>query len=220
MNYYAGLDVGQANDYTVLVIAKRLMHWLQAWDEKGNQKFCSLYHLVHLERLKLGTPYPAQVAHVKAVLETPPLRGAVSLALDYTGCGRPVFDLFAAAKLPCPLYGITIHGGDKATRDGWQIRVPKRDLVADVQVLLQSGRVKIADALPEAKTLVTELLNFRMKIDPQTAHDSYSAWRESQHDDLVLATALALWLGESGQPDTMGVKVLKRYSLTARKESV
>jgi hypothetical protein len=210
-SYYAGLDVGQVNDPTALVIAERLEHWLPAWDEKGNQKTCNLYHLVHLERLKLGTPYPAQVAHVKAVLEQPPVRGAVSLALDYTGCGRPVFDMFREAELSCSLHGITIHGGDKATRDGRQWRVPKRDLVAVVQVLLQGGWLKIAKTLPEAKTLEKELQNFRMKIDPLTTHDSYSAWRESQHDDLVLATALALWLSEPGQPSPMYVKVLKGY---------
>jgi hypothetical protein len=35
--------------------------------------------------------------------------------------------------------------------------------------------------------LVQELLNFRVKIDPLTAHDSYGCWREGGHDDLVLA---------------------------------
>ena len=40
------------------------------------------------------------------------------------------------------------------------------------------------------------IFHFKVKIDPQTAHDSYSAWREADHDDLVLAVALACWLGE------------------------
>ncbi len=71
--------------------------------------------------------------------------------------------------------------------------MPKRDLVAAVQVLMQSERLKIARALAEAGTLRQELQNFRVKIDPKTAHDSYSHWREAEHDDLVLATALACW---------------------------
>jgi hypothetical protein len=65
-----------------------------------------------------------------------------------------------------------------------------------VQVLLQSGRLKIAEALPESKTLIRELLNFKVRIDPLTVHDSYSAWRENIHDDLVLAVALECWIGE------------------------
>ena len=27
-------------------------------------------------------------------------------------------------------------------------------------------------------------------------HDSYGAWREKAHDDLVLAVAMAVWVGE------------------------
>ena len=27
-------------------------------------------------------------------------------------------------------------------------------------------------------------------------HDSYEAWREKDHDDLVLATSLAVWMRE------------------------
>jgi hypothetical protein len=50
--------------------------------------------------------------------------------------------------------------------------------------------------------LVQELLAFRVKIDPLTAHDSYGTWREGAHDDLVLATAVAAWWAERRQPDT------------------
>jgi hypothetical protein len=69
------LDLGQAHDPNALVIVKKLIHWLPQHDEKtGMQKRITLYHLVHLERLKLGTPYPLQVARVKAVLERPPYK--------------------------------------------------------------------------------------------------------------------------------------------------
>ncbi len=35
-----------------------------------------------------------------------------------------------------------------------------------------------------------------MKIHVATAHDSYEAWREGDHDDLVLSVAMACWAGE------------------------
>jgi hypothetical protein len=78
------------------------------------------------------------------------------------------------------------------TKDNGVTRVPKRNLVSTVQVYLQSGRLKIAGKLPEADTLARELQNFQVKIN-DNAHDSYGAWREGTHDDLVLAVALALW---------------------------
>jgi hypothetical protein len=78
--------------------------------------------------------------------------------------------------------------------------VPKRDLVGIAQVLLQTERIQFAAGLPLTPLLVHELLEFRVKIDPLTAHDSYGAWREGQHDDLVLAVAIAAWYGEQWQP--------------------
>jgi len=40
------------------------------------------------------------------------------------------------------------------------------------------------------------MLNFKVKIDPATAFDSYSIWHEADHDDLVLVVALACWVDE------------------------
>ena len=74
--------------------------------------------------------------------------------------------------------------------------MPKRDLVGAVQVLLQTDRLKFAEQIPAIPTLVQELLAFRVKIDPLTAHDSYGAWRDGAHDDMVLAVAIAAWWGE------------------------
>ena len=50
----------------------------------------------------------------------------------------------------------------------------------------------MAEALPEAAVLVQELENFQVKLS-ELGHDSYGTWRENQHDDLVLAVALACW---------------------------
>ena len=75
----------------------------------------------------------------------------------------------------------------------WQ--VPKEELTSILQVLLQARRLKISSRLEHARTLQTELQNYRVKIT--AAPDAADAsWREHEHDDLVLATALACWLGE------------------------
>ena len=63
-------------------------------------------------------------------------------------------------------------------------------------VLMQIGQLKIAEGMRLAATLRKELLNFKVKINIATAHDSYEAWREGDHDDLVLAVAMACWCGE------------------------
>jgi hypothetical protein len=186
---YCGLDLGQASDYTALAMAERIV----PPDDRDNAQ----YHFGHVERLKLGTTYPDVVTHVTTLVNRARLKGEVTLALDFTGVGRPVFDLFDKARLACDLRGIYVHGGDAVTWDWRTVGVPKRDLIASAQVLLQSERLKIAAILPDTGALITELDNYRVKIDPKTAHDSYAAWRENAHDDLVFAVALACWLGEN-----------------------
>jgi hypothetical protein len=133
------------------------------------------------------------------------LGGHPILAVDATGVGLPVIDMLRK-RLREELKGtdtyvdqatVTITGGDSVTKspDGG-LRVPKRDLISATLVLLQNGQLKIAEGLALRETLVKELLNFRVKINISTAHDSYEAWREGDHDDLVLSVALACWAGE------------------------
>lgn len=120
------------------------------------------YHLRHLERFRLGTPYPAVVERVRELMRTEILAGQTSLVVDATGVGAPVVGLLRQA---CDaVNSITITGGDTVGREASDYRVPKRDLVSTVQVLLQTERLRIASGLPEAETLMKELLNFRVKI--------------------------------------------------------
>ena len=49
--------------------------------------------------------------------------------------------------------------------------------------------------LPEAEILVAELKAFSVKIT-QAGNETFESWRERDHDDMVLAVAMALWLAE------------------------
>ena len=175
---FLGLDLGQAQDYTALSILTA------DWTPDKPLSF----DVGYLQRYPLGTSYPSIVDDVSNKVGQ---LANSALVIDHTGVGRPVFDLFNRAGLS-PI-GISITGGNEVHRDGREYRVPKRDLIGVLQVAIQSGRLKIARELPEAATLVDELLNFKVKINTQTAHDSYSAWREADHDDLLLSLAMASW---------------------------
>jgi hypothetical protein len=148
----------------------------------------------HLQRFELGTKYTAVVDGVATLVRSEPLRHMPAVLLvDKTGVGAAVLDSFTHAGLGA--VAITLHGGSSVTRDPQRagFRVPKRDLVTVTQVLLQNGLLRVAAGLPEAETLKKELLNFRVKIDPRTAHDRFEHWREGDHDDLVLAVSMAAW---------------------------
>ena len=134
---------------------------------------------------------------VTALMASPPLAGDTVLVMDGTGVGAPVTDLFRLAGRPpgsMPLADVTITGGTAVGVDAdstYRYTVPKRDLVSTLQALLQSDRLKIAAGLPEAQTLVEELLAFDVTIS-EAAHDRYEG-RAGAHDDLVLAVAMACW---------------------------
>ena len=120
------------------------------------------------------------------------------LAVDATGVGAPVIDLFKAERMNAQLEAVQITGGDSVTREYGMSRVPKRDLVSAAQVALQTSRLRVSPELPEVKNLTRELENFQVRINLDTAHDSYGAWRENAHDDLVLAVCIALWIADNG----------------------
>jgi hypothetical protein len=202
-----GVDLGQVSDYTAICILEKYVQPLREVDENGNQKTAVRYEIRHLERPPLGTSYPQIVTNVAALMRSPALIQWIqvkghdgirtpkcitpSLVVDGTGPGRPVVDEFKKAGLS-PI-GVTITAGDNVTRDGLYWRVPKRNLISQLQIVFQNRVLKIAATLPLAEVLASELQTFTGKIDLKTMHDSFDTWRTSQHDDLLLAASLALW---------------------------
>lgn len=189
--FILGLDLGQAQDYTALTIVERIAQY----DNYRNEK-PPLLHCRHLERVELGTRYPDIVSKVGAMLKRPPLVGA-QLVIDATGVGRAVCDMFTAAHIQHKR--VLVTSGDSVNAEGGFWRVPKRDLVSAVQAPLQDKRLKFADGLDLAPTLIKEMLNFKVKITA-AAHDTYGAWRENEHDDLLFAVMLAAWWGNRKPP--------------------
>ena len=181
--FHVGLDLGQANDYTAIAVV----------EEAGDD----LLLVRHLERFR-NTLYPDVADRLEALLDSPQLRGKAELVIDRTGAGPAVADLFI--KRGRSFKAVKIHGGDAETVEEGTYRVPKRNLVSALQAALQTGTLKISSALELAELLREELLNFRIKINIATGHDSYEHWREGEHDDLVLAAAMAVWSARTPQP--------------------
>ena len=130
------------------------------------------------------------------------LAGTV-LGIDETGVGTAVVGWlrkeFSLQGGRASVRPIQITGGRQATqndRGGWN--VPKRELVSVIQVLLGSGRLTVDPSIKLRGVLVEEFKNFKVKVDKDTANESFEAWRESEHDDIVLGCAIILWIAERG----------------------
>jgi len=206
---YVGLDLGQLQDYTALVVVE------QTWRADGSEDF----QVGYLWRPNKGTPYARIVESVRTLVNQPTMRDrCAALCVDATGVGRPVVELLRDADLPVNVVAITITGGDTAhrvtdtpgaNRYAPEYRVPKRDLAGELATLLQATgddtlssppavRLRFAQGLRLETTMRAELANFKAKINTATGHDTYEAgpagdWREGEHDDLVLALALPIW---------------------------
>jgi hypothetical protein len=186
IDLFAGLDLGQANDYCALAVLERTVS--PPSEERR-------YAVRALKRWALGTSYPDVARNVRDMLGRLP--AGARLVVDSTGVGQPVVDMLKEMDLPCRLVPVTITGGISVggnVREGF--RVPKQHLVAVVQVLLQNRRLVFADGLPLAKVCRAELENFRLKITP-AGNEQYEAWRQSDKDDIVLAVSISAWLGEN-----------------------
>ncbi len=101
--------------------------------------------------------------------------------------------------LNAKLRPVYITAGARWSVQGDGFNVAKAELVSILQVLLQAnpGRLVFDERLQWARTLRDELNNFAVKITA-SANETFAAWRESIHDDLVLATAVAAWVAERG----------------------
>jgi hypothetical protein len=127
---FAGLDLGQVRDHSAMVIVER-----GAGDGP--------YYVRYVERVRLGTPYPQVVEWVRRIGAQPEMQGRSALAVDATGVGAPVVEMLRAARLGCTLTPVTITSGEREHETGAMWHVPKKDLLAGVQVLLEQGRLRV-----------------------------------------------------------------------------
>jgi len=216
------LDLGQANDWTALLILERKQmvttEWIsedplviQARDLREKQTYeDAIYHLRYIERMR-NIPYPVVVERTKKVIEHPEIEGRYMLVMDQSGVGRPVYDLFKKAGLQA--VGVTITGGNTDRPvSRTEVNVAKTNLVAITQVISQTGRLQYAAGLADLDLLRSEIANFRVQVT-KNANEIYGA-REGQHDDLILALAMGLWFGEKyGNPPRRATSFNRRVSL-------
>jgi hypothetical protein len=194
-DYFLGLDLGQAADYTALAVLERTEKTIEITypDKAAHRQNTWHFGCRGLKRWALGTPYTTIVADTEKLTSKPPLVKA-KLVIDGTGVGRPVVDMFRKARLGVEIISVLITSGNKESHQHRYHHVAKTILISTLQVLLQQRRLQFARSLPETATLVKELENYRVKVT-EAANEVFEA-REGKHDDLLLALALACWHGE------------------------
>jgi hypothetical protein len=201
--FVVGVDVGQVRDFTAVAVNEvyhghqKVMQQarFQAEPSEARRQRLSRHHIRFLERLPLSTPYPDMIRRVGEIMDRlPPMERPPALVVDQTGVGRPVLDMMREQRLR-PI-GVSITAGVHETGDRWDDKgVPKRVLASTLGVAMDAGRLIVSPKLLEADALKRELAAFRVK-KLSTGNQTFEAWREGEHDDLVLAVAMAVWGAE------------------------
>jgi len=203
-----GADIGQRVDPTAIAVAEAEARVVDGRSE-------TIYRIRHLERLPLGTSYPAVAERVATVAAGVTKKGALvrRLYADCTGVGRPVVDMLPPALIrqhvTTQVWAVTFTFGDRRTehRDEREIIMGKAWLVSRLQVLLQSQRILLPHTT-EARALADELLVYEIKVT-DNGNEQFGAFKVGTHDDLVTALGLAMQdVGRGpGSPVAGGVRV-------------
>lgn len=183
---HLAVDVGARHDFTTCVGAERYIRAGVSYDHEKQTEL----HIRHAERLPRGTPFPKICEHVimlaRAFVD-------VDVIVDATGLGHGLSVMLRERGLEH--HAITITSGSEATykrvKLGYDWKIGKRVIVEAVALALDTRRLKIANALPFSQTLISELASFDVHVTP-SGHEVFGA-KSGKHDDLVIATGLALW---------------------------
>jgi hypothetical protein len=188
-----GVDLGQKRDYSAVAA---LEVYDAVYDEREPITYDFVRERTHrvrgIERVRLGTPYPDIVRHLRDLAGRPELNGKCTLVVDATGVGAPVVDLLRAARPGCRIVPVTITGGDQESSDGSVYRVPKRDLVTGLQVVIEQRRLEISQKARSYRELMAELSEMKSMVTG-FGRQKFEADGSRSHDDLVLALSLAWW---------------------------
>jgi len=102
------------------------------------------------------------------------------LMVDATGVGAPVVELLKKADLGVELKPVVITGGETVGRLPHAETVPRRVLLENLRILLETRAVRLPAGLAGREDLRRELLGFGRR-------------GSRERDDLVFAMALAGW---------------------------
>jgi hypothetical protein len=200
-----GVDLGQQFDFTAISVIQTREIWTTGdnvpveWKTRKEDRMVSYnYYLRFLERFQ--AKYPDTVQRVLKIVRKLEDDQGTALVVDATGVGLPVVEMMREERLhPIP---IIITGGNTVTEADGGFHLPKRHMISTLQGLFESGRLKISKGINHLEELLDEISNFRVKIT-KAGNDTYEAWRETDHDDMVMSVAMATWYARRESPQNI-----------------
>jgi hypothetical protein len=190
LDHCFGISLGRSGEPSALALVERREDQLTA---------------LRLEQFPPGTKYleiaERLFAVVKEVPRVPRPRPAdgdyfgpegTKVVLDVTGVGRRTAEVFKRKGSGALVRPLVVTGGFVEAHEGGCDFVPKTELVATLQTILQARRLKVSETGRGAEALAREMTTFR--ADLRRRSDEFD-WRDEggTAQDLVFALAAAAW---------------------------
>lgn len=193
VRYVAGLDVAQQNDWTALAVLELIY-------KQSNPKRLAEIRLVALDRWQ--KLYPDTLEELGVIFSDEPLKLSTILATDATGPGLHLYEdmIRDEALLSCVgkerITPVVITSGQNEESDGRFRKVPKHLLITRLQSATRRRAIRVPRKLPLYNILESELEGYEMKISEGSKRVTFSNNPRDggpEHDDTILALALAWW---------------------------
>ena len=186
LRFDIGIDLAQANDRTVMTIAKKMY--------RNGYRY---YRIGHIEIMPKNMPFESQCDTIANRINRLQDSGGTvdTVTIDYTGIGRPVWEMLRRRRIP-GLKGVLITGGEagSGTQKGDIYHVPKIDLITGLQSLVNLGRLIAHPEMQHAQDFENELRNYAVQYS-ETGRMLMNA-RSGSHDDIVISGALTPYVSE------------------------
>ncbi len=184
---YLGLDLGKRQDHTAIVALE--LRW--RYGDKDNVTQGIAQHpallLSYSTRLPLDTETTRIPQLVRDTLQRySPACGEPpridKLLVDATGIGHTIVELIRKNQPKAHVQPVTLTNGhvERQLKDSY-LSLPRPDLINRLKMVFEIGNIQLLDSAPGFVDIERELVQFKPSGDQQ------------EHDDLVMALAMAVW---------------------------
>jgi hypothetical protein len=209
VRYIAGLDVAQQHDWTAIAI-------LELYRPPGILKAPPEIQLLSLDRWQML--YPDTLLELGTIFSDEQFARKVMLATDATGPGLSLYEdmvrdpelLTAVGK--DRITPVIISPGQHQERDGRFRKVPKHYVISRLQSAVRRHEIRVPEGLPLYNVLEGELEGYELKVREGSKHVTFSNNPRDggpEHDDTILALALAWWRVNYKEKGTRKLRVVR-----------
>ncbi len=179
--FFVGLDLGLRRDPSAVAVVERLARDTGVYDRVYMHHVMeTLYVVRQARRFPLETPYVEIPVEVRRVMRGLADGVSKTLTVDATGVGAPVVELLKRADLGSRLKPVVITGGEAVGELKHAQTVPRRTLLENLRILLETRAVRLPRGLAGLEDLGRGLVGLGREGGGEV-------------DDMALARALAGW---------------------------